>query len=134
MSVAAGIDNINAFLIPNKMAEKDITPDLLVARVIALLKARQPDLELVDDLNAVRARGKKSAAVVDVRGVLGQRSGDRNLIDLAVVFFDERLQPISRVTGQGVSVIPYPAFDPGVTQAATQALQQLDGKLDGVLR
>jgi len=125
---------LRAQLLVNESAAQSRDPTHLVNKIVALVKTRVPNIELVDDLATASRRGKKSTIVVDLRSELGKLSGQRTNVAVTLVFMDERQRPVSRITGQGSAVIPYPAFSFGFQEAADQALQDLAAKMDAVLR
>lgn len=118
----------------NRWADADIDPEFLVERAVALFKSRYPDMEMLDDLNAARRAGKKTTIILDVRVAAGKFSGHTTAVDLTALLFDSDLRPVSRVVGRGRAVMPWPATDYRVQQAAAKALQELNAKLNAVLR
>ncbi len=118
----------------NTTAVADLDPKFVAAHVITMLKAHYPDIELLQDFNQAIATGKKGVWLVDIQPVLGQRSGQTTTVDIAAYFFDERMQPVSRLSGRGTAVLPYPAWDIGVQPATLAAVQQLDGKLTALAK
>jgi hypothetical protein len=118
----------------NTTAVADIDPKFIAANVLTMLKSHYPDIELLQDFNQAIASGKKGVCLVDIQPVLGQRSGQTTTIDIVAYFFDERMQPVSRIAGRGTAVLPYPAWDIGVQPATRAAVEQLDGKLTALAK
>jgi len=118
----------------NDVAVRDMNPKSFVDRIIYLLRSRYPNIELIDDMNAAARLGKKTVFVIDVQPVYGRYSGQTTKFDLAVFVFDSQRHPISKITGYGEAVIPYPATDFRVKESSSQALQELDRKMSQYLR
>lgn len=118
----------------NTVAEADMEPTFVAGRVLSLLKSYYPDLELLPDFNQAVAKGKQSVCVIDIQLVVGAMSGDKTKIAIATYFFDASMMPVSRISGQGSGVIPYPAFDTQVQAATDMAVGELKAKYANLLQ
>ncbi len=126
-----GEDQLRSFgPLTNTVAAADIDPKFIAGRVLAMLKERYPDIELLHDFNEAIAKGKQSVCLVDIQVAIGRSSGGTTTVDLSTFFFDDSMSPKSRLTGHGSGTIPYPAFDTQVQSSTEQALAELKGKLD----
>lgn len=116
---------------------QDMDPKAAAARIVGTLKARFPNVRLVDDLNEALRAGAKTVCVIDFQAVLGDHSGATTRADITTIFLDHEMRPISRISGHGSFVIPFPTLaspGPGLQKALTEALQELDGKFATLLK
>ncbi|MBL8710003.1 MAG: hypothetical protein JNL25_12480 [Rhodospirillaceae bacterium] len=118
----------------NSVAEADIEPTFVAGRVLSLLKSYYPDLELLPDFNQAVAKGKQSVCVIDIQMAAGAMSGDTTRIDISTYFFDASMTPVSRISGHGSGVIPYPAFDPQIQASTDMAVGELKAKYANLLQ
>ena len=122
-----GLKSYGAFT--NTNAVVDIDPKFIAGRVLIMLRAHYPSIVLVDDFNHAVSSGKKGVLLIDIQPVLGSLSGQTTTVTITAYVFNERMQPVSRISGQGSSVVPYPAWDVGLQPSIDGAIRQLDAKL-----
>ena len=130
LQYATHSDQINksaAFLVADNDALNDLDPRPVVSKVTALLKARYPQIELVDDMNAAQHANKRTVFVVDIKAVIGQIAGDATKVDITLLVFDPQRRAVSKIGGHGEVVMPFPATESlHFQEASAQALRQLD--------
>jgi hypothetical protein len=133
--VQAGAEGMKAYgALTNTTAVADLDPKFVAGRVVALLKAHYGSVELVPDFNQAVAKGQKSVCLVDIQVVPGQLSGETTNVDIVAYFFDDRMRPVSRISGHGSGVVPYPAWDVRLQQSTDAAVGELDGKLTALAK
>ena len=105
--------------------ELKIQPILL--RAVDIVKQRYPWLELMDDVATARERNVSLTLVMDIRSKLGAKAGDPTTVEIEIIVFNEKQQPISRTLTSGSAVAGAGGIY-GFSIAADQALDALDAK------
>lgn len=118
----------------NLSAERDADPKVMAASVIGVIKAKFPDIRLVDDLNEALRQGAKTVCVVDVEATFATHSGDTTRVDITAIFLDREMKPLSKIAGHGSGVAPYPMTSFGAQTAIAAALSDLDRNLSSLVQ
>ncbi len=118
----------------NYVVVADVDPHFVASRVVAMLKVHYPNIELVQDFNEAIATGKKSICLVDMQPVSGGVSGGTTTVDITAFFFDAKMQPVTKMSGHGSGVVPYPAWDIRLQPSTDAAVAQLDQKISALVR
>lgn len=105
--------------------ELQIQPVLL--RAVDIVKQRYPWLELMDDIATAQERNVSLTLVMDIRSKLGAKAGDPTTVEIEVVVFNEKRQPVSRIVTTGSATAGAGGIY-GFSIAADQALDALDAK------
>jgi hypothetical protein len=84
--------------------------------------------------DAAAGSGKKAVCLVDIRTVPGGTSGHTTTVDATLYFFNTKMDAISKMSGHGEAVVPYPAISERIQPSTDAAVQQLDAKLSALLR
>lgn len=116
-------------------ALQDVEPKALAARIVGAIKARFPDVKLVDDLNEALRMGAKTVCVIDLQATMGDHSGATTHAEITAIFLNREMRPISRITGHGSFVIPFPStLTAHLQEVVADALKELDAKFATLLR
>lgn len=113
----------------NEVAIADSNPNYIAAQVLDMLKRHFPDAQVVKDFNEAVASGKHAVCLVDIRAIHGASSFKTTTIDIVAYFFDASMNPVSKMSGHGEAVVPYPATTARVQPSTDAAVQQLDAKI-----
>ena len=105
--------------------ELQIQPVLL--RAVDIVKQRYPWLELMDDVATAQERNVSLTLVMDIRSRLGAKAGDPTTVEIEVIVFNEKQQPISRIETSGSATAGAGGLY-GFRSAADDALDALDTK------
>lgn len=105
--------------------ELQIQPVLL--RAVDIVKQRYPWLELMDDIATAQERNVSLTLVMDIRSKLGAKAGDATNVEIEVIVFNEKRQPISRIETTGSATAGAGGLY-GFREAADRALDALDAK------
>jgi len=106
---------------------EDLQIQPILLRAVDILKQRYPWLELMDDIATAQERNVSLTLVMDIRSRLGAKAGDPTTVEVEVIVFNDKRQPISRVETSG-SAIAGGGGIYGFRGAAGQALDALDEK------
>lgn len=117
----------------NDVALADANPNYVAAQFLDMLKRHFPNAQVVRDFNEAVGSGKKAVCLVDIRTVPGGTSGHTTTVDATLYFFDTKMDAISKMSGHGEAVVPYPATSERIQPSTDAAVQQLDGKLSALL-
>jgi len=109
------------------LAQDDLQIQPLLQKAVEIVKERYPWLELMDDIATAQERNVSLTLVMDIRSQLGRQAGPPTSVEIEVVVFDERRQPVSRVLARG-QASPGSPGDYGFQRAAGAALDELAGK------
>ncbi len=113
----------------NDVALADANPNYVAAQFLDMLKRHFPEAQVVRDFNEAVGSGKKAVCLVDIRTVPGGTSGHTTTVDATLYFFNARMDPVSKISGHGEAVVPYPATTERIQPTTDAAVQQLDAKL-----
>ena len=105
----------------------DLQTQPVLARAVDILKERYPWLELMDDVATAQERNVSLTVVLDIRSVLAEKPGDPTTVQIEVVVFNEKRQPVSRIVTAG-SAATGGVNAYGFQTAAGQALDGLAAK------
>jgi hypothetical protein len=106
---------------------EDLKIQPILLRAVDIVKQRYPWLELMDDIATAQERNVSLTLVMDIRSKLGAKSGDPTTVEIEVIVFNEKRQPVSRIVTTGTAT----AGGGGLydfTIAADQALDALDAQ------
>jgi hypothetical protein len=106
---------------------EDLQIQPVLLRAVDIVKQRYPWLELMDDVATAQERNVSLTLVMDIRSKLGTKPGDPTTVEIEVIVFNDKRQPISRVETLGSAT----AGDGGLygfRYAASQALDALETK------
>jgi hypothetical protein len=106
---------------------EDLQIQPVLLRAVDIVKQRYPWLELMDDIATAQERNVSLTLVMDIRSQLGAKAGDPTNVQVEVIVFNDKRQPVSRVETSGTAT----AGDGGLygfRDAAGQALDALDTK------
>lgn len=100
-----------------------MNPQPLVTRAVQIIKDRYAWLETAPDLDTAAKRESSLTLVLDVRTRIGTWRADTTAVQIEVVAFDEKQQPVGRYVAEGKA----PSSDeangfPGAAQQALNAL------------
>ena len=106
---------------------EDLQIQPILLRAVDIVKQRYPWLELMDDVATAQERNVSLTLVMDIRSRLGAKAGDPTTVDVEVVVFNDKRQPISRVVTNGSATAGGGGLY-GFREAAGQALDALETK------
>lgn len=106
---------------------EDLQIQPILLRAVDIVKQRYPWLELMDDVATARERNVSLTLVMDIRSRLGAKAGDPTNVEIEIIVFNDKQQPISRIETSG-STIAGGGGIYGFQGAAGQALDALDTK------
>ena len=119
----------------NTVAEADGDPNYLGGRTLEMLKRRFPGAEVVKDFQTAVRSGKKAVILMDVRARPMQPYGDRTThMGIDAYFFDSNMNPTSKLSGDGSINVPIGGASAGFQVTIDQALRELEGKLNAMVR
>lgn len=120
---------VEAATTPNAraLAQDDLQTQPVLQKAVEIVKERYPWLELMDDVATAQERNVSLTLVMDIRSRLGSQAGAPTSVEIEVVVFDERRQPVSRILATGQSSPGSPG-DYGFQRAAGAALEELADK------
>ena len=119
----------------NTVVQADTHPAFISGRVLDVIKRRFPTAEVVKDFPQAVSSGKKAVILVDLRARPMQPYGDRTTrIGIDFYFFDARMTPVSKISGDGQRNVPFGGADGGVQVAVDGALQQIEARMNAVVR
>ena len=117
----------------NNVALADGDPDYIAAQVLGMLKRHFPEAQVVKDFNEAVGSEKKAVLLVDIRTVPGI-SGQTTTVDATAYVFDASMTPVSKMSGHGGTVVPFPATTSQIQPTTDAAVRQLDAKLSALVR
>ena len=106
---------------------EDLQIQPVLLRAVDIVKQRYPWLELMDDVATAQERNVSLTLVMDIRSRLGAKAGDPTAVQIEVIVFDEKRQPVSRIETSGSAVAGGGGLY-GFREAAGQALDALEAK------
>jgi hypothetical protein len=106
---------------------EDLQIQPVLLRAVDIVKQRYPWLELMDDVATAQERNVSLTLVMDIRSRLGAKAGDPTTVEVEVVVFNDKRQPISRIVTSG-SASAGGGGVYGFREASGQALDALDAK------
>jgi len=106
---------------------EDLQIPPILSRAVDIVKQRYPWLELMDDVATAQERNVSLTLVMDIRSRLGAKAGDPTTVEVELIVFDDKRQPISRIETSG-SAIAGGGGIYGFRDAAGQALDALETK------
>lgn len=118
----------------NTVGEADGDPNYIAARFLEMLKRHFPEAEVIRDFPSAIASGKKAVVVLDIQVVAAGRSGQLTTVDATTYFFDSRLNPVSKMSGHGEAVAPFPLTTAMIQPTTDAAVRQVDAKITALVR
>jgi hypothetical protein len=119
----------------NTVVQADTHPAFISGRVLEVIKRRFPTAEVVKDFPQAVSSGKKAVILVDLRARPMQPYGDRTTrIGIDFYFFNAQMTPVSKISGDGQRNVPMGGVDGGVQVAVDGALQQIEARMNAVVR
>ena len=119
----------------NTVVQADTHPAFVSGRVLEVIKRRFPTAEVVKDFQQAVSSGKKAVILVDLRARPMQPYGDRTTrIGIDFYFFNAQMTPVSKISGDGQRNVPLGGVDGGVQVAVDGALQQIEARMNAVVR
>jgi hypothetical protein len=118
----------------NTVGQADNNPLYFSGKILELLKRRFPTASPVNDFNEAIQQRKRAVILVDFRMEYGMRSGQTSKMDIDLYVFNSAMNPVSKLNGHAEFTIPYPAVHTGMQQMTNQAIGQLDGKMNALVR
>ena len=106
---------------------EDLQIQPVLLRAVDIVKERYPWLELMDDVATAQERNVSLTLVMDIRSKLGAKAGDPTNVEIDVIVFNEKRQPVSRVETTGSATAGAGGIY-GFHDAAGQALDALETK------
>jgi hypothetical protein len=106
---------------------QDLQIQPVLLRAVDIVKQRYPWLELMDDVATAQERNVSLTLVMDIRSKLGAKAGDPTTVEIEVIVFNEKRQPVSRTVTTGTATAGGGGIY-GFSIAADQALDALDAK------
>jgi hypothetical protein len=117
----------------NDVALADIDPNYIAAQVLAMLKRHFPEAQVVRDFNEAVSAGKKSVCLLDIRPVPGGPSFSTTKVDITAYFFDVSMNPVSKMSGHGEAVVPYPATSERIQPSTETAVGEIEAKINALV-
>ena len=105
----------------------DLQTQPILLRAVDIVKQRYPWLELMDDIATAQERNVSLTLVMDIRSKLGAKASDPTTVEIEVIVFNEKRQPVSRIETTGTATAGAGGIY-GFRAAAGQALDALDAK------
>jgi len=106
---------------------EDLQIQPILLRAVDIVKQRYPWLELMDDIATAQERHVSLTLVVDIRSRLGAKAGDPTMVEVEVIVFNDKQQPVSRVQTRATTSAGGGGLN-GFRDTAGQALDALDAK------
>jgi hypothetical protein len=106
---------------------EDLQTQPILLRAVDIVKQRYPWLELMDDIATAQERNVSLTLVMDIRSKLGAKAGDPTNVEVEIIIFNEKRQPVSRIETTGTATAGAGGIY-GFRQAAGDALDALDAK------
>jgi hypothetical protein len=106
---------------------EDLQTQPILLRAVDIVKQRYPWLELMDDIATAQERNVSLTLVMDIRSRFGAKAGDPTNVEIEVIVFDDKRQPISRVETTGTATAGAGGLY-GFREAAGDALDALEAK------
>jgi hypothetical protein len=114
----------------NTAAFADADPTYFSAQMLAMLKRHYPTLQHVHDFRDAVGTGKKGVILVDLTMKWMEPYGDRtNRIRIDAYFFDQAMNPVSKLTGTAEYKVPFAAMEGHVQKITDEAIAQIDAKI-----
>jgi hypothetical protein len=117
----------------NTTGEADGNPNYIAARLLDMLKRHFPEAEVVHDFPAAVAGGKKAVVLLDTQVVAAGRSGQLTTVDATTYFFDAQMNPVSKMSGHGEAVAPFPLTTAMIQPSTDAAVSELDQKITALV-
>jgi hypothetical protein len=114
----------------NPGAGRDINPQILLEKLDQTLTPRFKRVVQVADMTEAGRARCDLIMIYDAQVRMGSISGQINTVEVSGIFLDAAEQVIEKVTGQGTSRIPYPAFTLKLGKAADEAFSEFARNLD----
>lgn len=115
----------------NTVALADQDPKFVAGRMLSMLRAFYPDIEIIHDFN--QAKRKKAVCLIDIQTIVGRSSFQKTTVDISAFFFDQNMKPVSRIVAHGEGTVPFPATDMRLQPSFDAAIQQLRQKFSTLL-
>ena len=113
----------------------DSDPMYFSHQMLAMLTRHFPSLQHVHDFRDAVTTGKKGVILVDMRMKWMEPYGDRtNRITIDAYFFDQNMNPVSKLSGQAEYKVPFAAMEGHVQKITDEAIQQIDAKITALVR
>jgi hypothetical protein len=114
----------------NTAAFADADPTYFSYQMLAMLKRHYPTLQHVHDFRDAVTTGKKGVILVDLTMKWMEPYGDRtNRIRIDAYFFDQNMNPVSKLTGTAEYKVPFAAMEGHVQKITDEAIAQIDAKI-----
>lgn len=117
----------------NTVAEADANPNYISAQFLDMLKRHFPDAQVVRDFNGAVGSGKKAVVLLDLQPWIAGRSGETTTVDATLYFFDAQMNPVSKMSGHGEAVTPFPATSSMVQPSTDAAVRQMDARITALV-
>lgn len=117
----------------NDVAIADGDPDYIASQFLTMLKRHFPEAQVVKDFNTAVGTRKKAVLLLDIRTVPGI-SGQTTTVDATAYVFDAGMTPVSKLSGHGGTVVPFPATSSQIQPTTDAAVRDLDAKLSALVR
>jgi hypothetical protein len=119
----------------NTVVIADTDPLYVSAKILELLKRRFPTATPIQDFNEAVQQRKRAVILVDLRMKYMEPYGDRTQkMDIDLYFFDSAMNPVSKMNGHAEYKVPYASMDVGMQKMVNQAIGELDGKMNALVR
>jgi hypothetical protein len=114
----------------NTAAFADADPTYFSHQILAMLTRHYPNLQHVHDFREAVATGKKGVILVDLKMKWMEPYGDRsNRIHIDAYFFDQAMNPVSKLSGEAEYKVPFAAMEGHVQKITDEAIAQIDAKI-----
>ncbi len=118
----------------NTVAIDDADPQYFANQTYKLLRSHWPAIQRVHDFREAVGSGMKGVVLVDMKMKWMQPYGDRhNRITIDMYFFDSRMNPVSKLSGQAEWNVPFASMDGHVQKITDAALGQIDEKINALI-
>jgi len=114
----------------NTSAYADMDPSSIVTGINQILQRRFKSVSTIPSIAQDQIRTYDLVIALDVRGQVGQRSGQNSEMSISGMFIAPDGTTLDTVSGQGTGVVPYPAWNCGFQKALQAALGQFARNLD----
>jgi len=119
----------------NTAAIADTDPTYFSGQMLAMLKRHYPTLQHIHDFREAIATSKKGVILVDMRMKWMEPYGDRtNRIHIDAYFFDQNMNPVSKLSGEAEYKVPFAAMEGHVQKITDEAIGQIDAKITSLVR
>ena len=124
-------DRFKQGIFTNTTAMNELDPTYLPKTINESLKRRFKDVVVLDGFDDPQRAAIDAVMFLDLQITIGTHSGDHTHITIQGNFVDIGQKPIGHASGDGETVVGYPAWSAKFKAAADQAVERFAQALDG---